>query len=95
MFRIFFSIMSGHPEGRGRATPIFWQKLKLLKKATKVSYFFKIPFASSSLWSETNRTRYAFIASSVRLRGVCEPHPFFGSDFNLYFPGFSVGRVFY
>ena len=36
-----FSGMSGHPEGRGRATPIFRQKLKLLKKATKVSYFFK------------------------------------------------------
>ena len=28
---------------------LFWQKLKLLKKATKISYFFKIPFASTSL----------------------------------------------
>ena len=35
-----FSGMSGHPERRGRATPIFKQKFKLLKKATKVEYCF-------------------------------------------------------
>ena len=34
--------MLGHPEGRGRATPIvFGQKLKLLKNETKVLYFSK------------------------------------------------------
>ena len=27
-FSELFSAMLGHPEGRGRATPIFWQKLK-------------------------------------------------------------------
>ena len=40
------------PWGAWQGHTHFWQKLKLLEKATKVSYFSKINFASSSLWSE-------------------------------------------
>ena len=73
-----FSGMLGHPEGRGRATPIFWQELKLLKKATKVGYFSKIAFASSSLWSD--KIYQFFQTCWVTLRGVAGPHPFFGKN---------------
>ena len=58
--------------------PFFWQKLMLLKKATKVGYFFKIPFTSSSLWSEKNYKIFF-----RHLRGVAGPHPFFASTMTV------------
>ena len=54
---------------------VCWVKLKLLKKAIKVGYSFKIPFVSISLWS---KNIIIFVQTCwVTLRGVAGPHPFF------------------
>ena len=76
----FFSHVgsSWGPRGVTGPHPFFGKKLKLLKKATKVSYFYKIPILS--LWPLKNN----FLQTCwVTQRGVAGQHPFFGQKLKL------------
>ena len=68
-----FLDMQGHPEGRGRATPIF--------EKSEDSHLFKIPVALSSLWPRKIFENFPGMLGLPEGRGKATP--IFGKKFNF------------
>ena len=82
-----FPSIFGHPEGRGRATPIIWQRLKLgiLSK-------FLLHQVAYNQQKKIGKICRAFL---VTLRGVAGPYPFSAKVKVVYFSKFFLHRVAY
>ena len=72
-------------QGRDRVTPIFGEKIMLLKKLIEIGYFLKISFEPSSVWPKKNEN----FPGMLGLPGISE-------KLNLgIFPKFCLHRVAY
>ena len=68
------------------------EKLKLLKKATKIGYIFRIPFASSSLWSEKKINFFSGMLGHPE--GAWQGHAHFWQKLKLLSKSTKVGYFF-